>query len=263
MDAARERRFSHLPPGEGREKLARIADQAAQCRRTHRQQVTDFLEPYLRKAAQELLRGPGGVLCVADGGYEGAERQRLVLLPDEEDRPDSRICWVLAEPVRKGERIGHRDYLGALLGLGIRREKVGDLKRTERGCAVVLDCDVARYVEAQWRQVRQSALTVRVIDDGTVHAFIDEGEERTITVASLRLDALIAAIWHLSRSRADEVIGRGLLKVNGLEMTDGSKSADEGDILSLRGFGRAILRAVGGETRKGRIRLTVWQPVDR
>ncbi|MBM7867562.1 hypothetical protein GTO89_12705 [Heliobacterium gestii] len=263
MGSSRERRFSHLPPGEGREKLARILDQAEQCRRTYRQQVTDFLEPYLRKAAQDLLRGPEGVPHVADGGYEGAERQRLVLLPHEDDWPDSRICWLLGEPSGNVETIGHRDYLGALLGLGIRREKVGDLKLTERGCAVALDADVAPYVESQWRQVRQSDLSIRLIDDGNVPAFVDEGEERTLTVASLRLDALIAAIWHLSRSRADEAIGRGLLKVNGLEMTDGSKGADEGDILSLRGFGRAILRGVGGETKKGRIRLTVWQPADR
>nr|ABH04885.1 uncharacterized conserved protein ylmH [Heliobacterium mobile] len=255
--------LSHLPPGEVREKMARIIDLAELCRRSSKQQVTDFLEPFLLKTAMDILRGLDDVSVLDDGGYPEAERKRLVLLPGEWELPDSRSCWLMGEVRGEVDKIGHRDYLGSLLGLGIRREKMGDLKLTKKGCAVLVDRDVAAYVEAHWNQVQRFPLSVRLGDGDEKPDFIEKGEEKSVTVASLRFDAIVAAIWHLSRSKADEAISRGLLRVNGLETSDGSRMASVKDILSLRGFGRAILREIGGPTKKGRIRITIWQPVDR
>lgn len=263
MRDRRDRRLQHLPPGDIRDRLSRILDQVDLCLKNHQEEVTDFLEPHLVKAAADILRGISNISFWADGGHPEAERKRIVISPDYIEPRDSCICWLVAELQGENDKIGHRDFLGSLLGLGLRREKVGDLKVIENGCAVALDRDVASYVVLQWNQVQKSSIRVKPLADGEVPQFTEKGEETTLTVASLRADALVAAIWHMSRARASETIQKGLLKVNWMETFDGSRTITEKDVLSLRGFGRAVVSEIGGSTKKGRVRLTVWRPVEQ
>ncbi|MCW2278885.1 RNA-binding protein [Heliophilum fasciatum] len=263
MSKARERQLGHLRTSEEREKISRILDVADRCLACDRYQVTDFLEPYIQKLAEAILRGERRIQYRLDGGHGEAERRRLIFLPYDEASGDNHIVWLQAVPVGNASPPGHRDYLGSLLGLGIRREKIGDLLLTESGCAVALDQEMADFILAHWSEAGRVALQVRRLPEGEQPVQVAGGEEKRISVASLRADALIAAIWHVSRGRSSAMITAGQLRINGRETKEIAQAVQEGDILSLRGHGRAIVRQVAGVSKKGRFQVILWQSSER
>ncbi|KAB2954499.1 hypothetical protein F9B85_02120 [Heliorestis acidaminivorans] len=245
-----------------REPLGRLIDQAELCQRSGKVQYSNFLEPFLFEKASQLLQGYSALYFYLDGGYEEAERKRFILYPYEYDKADNNLQWLKGELAKGHGKVKHRDYLGSLLGIGIGREKIGDLKITEKGCAVVVDATLAPYIESHWREVNKYGIEVSAISVGEIPPFLEEGKIRSITVSSLRTDAIIAAVWSLSRSKAAELVQKGLLRVNGRETSRIDFVIEDQDLLSLRGYGRARVQEITGTTKKGRISLKIWQPVE-
>ncbi len=228
---------------------------------------TAFLTP----REQMLLGRELSAACdayVLAGGYGAAERQRMVFLPDylmllppEEREP--LLAGELAEvlvPLRiqgSGYRVlSHRDYLGAVLSLGISRDAVGDIVPVDDYSAVLItDYVIATFLTESLTRVAQDA--VRVIRTELAPDF-DGGrrfEPITDTVASPRADAVVAALLHLSRERAQALFTEGRVEVDYEPLTRYDKELAAGATVSVRGFGKFIVRSVSDQTRKGRYRL--------
>ena len=220
---------------------------------------TRFLEPSTL-AAVNATAGRVGVKVALWGGYEGAERSLILFLPDwleAEDAPSQSPIRCLRAVFRPEEKLTHRDFLGSLMGMGIVREKIGDiLVGPDSADLLVLDT-VADFLRQSWDSAGRAKLTVTEIDPGHIHIPEVKCQEVRDTVSSLRLDAVASTGFRMARGKAAELISGGRVQVNWRECTKPDKLLGAGDTVSARGFGKFVLAEVGGTTRKGRISIVV------
>jgi RNA-binding protein YlmH len=216
---------------------------------------------FLTTAEQEVLsRLTLPSLWTLWGGYDGAER-RLALFGSEEDAGYAGCApcrWLRIAPKNDkfADELSHRDFLGALMGLGIRRETLGDIIVSDKtGYLCCLD-SVAEYILREFHEVKRTAVTVTELD-AAPDAASAPPEEREITVASPRLDALIAAVYDLSRAQAQELCAQGRVFVDSRPQESGDRTVSEGSVVSVRGHGRFICGSFQGETRRSRLRYLV------
>lgn len=248
--------------GEERLVLARVLDRMEQARGRNIPAATDFLSPQERAAAETMLRlaGAGGDTYLVMGGYEGAERNLLFFPPDWMDaelaRQESPLRFLRAE-FRADDALTHRDLLGSLMGLGVTREKLGDLLVGPECCDLVAMESVERFLLENWTQAGRARLRVRAIERAELCVPQDRGQDVRDTVMSLRLDAVAASGFRLSRGKAAALIESGRVQVNWLECVKTDRLLAEGDTVSARGLGRFKLTEVGGQTRKGRVAITL------
>lgn len=242
--------------------LARALDQAE---KVHRRSVpghTGFLNPDEQMRVRDALRLYGDVRYVSCGGYEAAERALCLFLPDWMEETDVNMdadgaIAAVQATVYKDAAISHRDVLGALMGLGITREKIGDICLSGTKAQVVLLSDVRDIVLGQWEGIGRYAATPEAIELSDLQVKLPEIKEIVSTVATLRLDSVLATGFSLSRSKASELIAAGRVSVNYRECTKTDKSISEGDILSCRGLGKCVLREAGAVSRKGRVIIKI------
>ena len=240
MSDAPEKRFNEL--------ALRAAHTGETC-------YTRFLEPAQADAVRAAA-GRAGARAAFWGGYEGAERCVAAFYdadpPAGEDWPIRalRLSWnaKFANP-------GHRDLLGAVMGLGIERETTGDIAMGEyRGAAcayLFAHVDMADYIAAALDSAGRAALKVAVADETPV-LLPPEGTWLRLTVQQERLDAVLAAACGLSRGEAQRLIAAGLVKLNHAPNLRADAKLNEGDLISARGYGRVRVDAFQGESRRGR-----------
>ncbi len=226
-------------------------------------ELGDFCDPAQAAVVREIVRRRGGEGRVAFwGGYPAAERSRpafaQVDLPIEND--DYEIMGLRIQALWNETPLTHRDYLGAILGLGIKREKLGDLIVDDEGCYLLATREIGTFLRDNLTQVHRSTVTVSSVDFDLLASYQPPCDEKSVVVASLRLDAVAAAAFGLSRSEMVREIEGRKIKLNWKECLAVAEEIKEGDVLSMRGQGRAMVRAIGGETKKGRIRLTIARP---
>jgi RNA-binding protein YlmH len=249
-------KFSKDP--EERVALARVLDQMERTARRSIPSATQFLSPAQQAAAQPLLNACGHPRHLFAGGFEGAERTICVFLPDwqepEDWEPDEELAAVEAA-FPKGAELTHRDMLGGLMGIGLTREKVGDILVLEDRAQIVALKEAAPIILSQFDQAGRYRLKLReisLIDLSPAPAQIKLVKD---TVATLRLDAVLSSGFSVARGKAADLIAAGRVSVNHRECTKADKTVAEGDILTCRGLGKCILKSVGGPSRKGRIMI--------
>lgn len=215
---------------------------------------SEFLTPAEQLEVTRLHCEP----YVFDGGYDGAERRCAVFLPWDGCEWESRVVCLEIAPANEkfAETLTHRDYLGALMALGIKRETMGDIViEGKRAYLFCLDT-IAPYITGQLEEVRRTRVKVRVTDAAAIEP-PEPPKETTVTVQSPRLDSLVAAVYKLSRGEAQKLFERELVLVNSLPPKSPGLPAKEGDTVSVRGHGRFVFVTGDGETRKGRLRAVV------
>jgi len=244
---------------EAKEFLARVEDKAELVLRRHSEQVTEFVDPYLRKCAFDLLKKMPEVNYASFGGVANAERQRIVICPDylEPDPTMAELSLVKFQGNLDHISYSHRDFLGALLGQGIKREKVGDLYPIEGGFAVILSRDLAQFTLLEPLKIKGVPLRAQIMEPGEWELPMQSEKNINTTLSSLRLDTVAAHGFGLSRTRVTGFIKGGKVKVNWQIIEDPDFQCTEGDVISFRGQGRIKLNKVGGETRKGRLKVTI------
>ena len=195
------------------------------------------------------------------GGYEGAERQMVAWIPDAFSYAwQYPISCIQIEPLhpKYAENLSHRDVLGALMNLGIRREKLGDIFAGENGYYFFCKHELADYLTEQLCQIRHTEVRCRLISAEETEwlqlkpSFVEF--EKVIT--SNRLDNLISALTGLSRSKASAMIASGKVFINGEICSYNTYEAKEGDVISVRGFGKFFFLGISGETRKERLKMS-------
>ena len=193
------------------------------------------------------------------GGYENAERKILAAGNEAEmgsaDLPVSVIA-VKPKSEKYAEELTHRDYLGAVLGLGIERSLIGDILVRDRRAWFFCLRSAADMIVSSLDQVRRTAVTAEIIS-----AEVPELQPRyaplRLNVSSERLDAVIAAFANLSRGQTDKLFAADKVFVNGRMVTDRSARPKEGDTFSVRGFGKAVYDGIEYETKKSRYMVRI------
>ena len=246
--------------GEDRLLLAKILDRAEQAASRSIPAHTDFLSPQQQTLAQDLLRLAGipETAWLRQGGYQGAERNILLFLPDwmEPETAESPLRCLRAS-FRPEYALTHRDILGSLMGMGIVREKVGDILVSSQSADLIVLDTVAEFLLSSWESAGRAKLTVTEIPAAHLHIPAVRCEEVRDTVSSLRLDAVCSTGFRMSRGKAADLIAAGHVQVNWRACTKADKLLSEGDTVSARGFGKFQLAEVGGVTKKGRTAIVV------
>lgn len=246
--------------GELRLTLSRVLDKLERAGRDQSPACTCLLSPRERLCAQQMLCAAGGGRWLALGGYPDAERQALLFLPDwleeeyvqqEEYFSALRCSWF------KEDKLTHRDILGALMGMGVRRDTVGDILVGEDSCDLVVAPSVAGFLKDNLRSAGRVRLKVEEIPLSELRVPKQERKILRDTVAALRLDSVAAVGFSISRSKAAELISSGRCAVNWQDIAKCDLSVKAGDVISCRGLGKCRLTEVGGLSRKGRINITV------
>jgi RNA-binding protein YlmH len=198
---------------------------------------------------------PTGVAL--SGGYEPAERQVAAFIPDalyyDWDFPIA--CVRLCPSNRRFvEPISHRDVLGALMNLGIKRQVLGDILLQEPDVYVFCLENMATYICDSLQKIRHTVMEGTVAYPGELHIALSF-EKHEGQIISNRLDAFVAHVCHLSRGKAAEYILGDNVSINGKVVSDHSSPLKPGCILSLRGYGKLQFVDFAGETKKGKLRI--------
>ena len=215
--------------------------------------VSGFLSKREQMLAQELLRGQE--ICFF-GGPELAEREICCYLPDYLDSSwltgdDGPIAAVRAVYFA-GDTLTHRDFLGALMGCGVKRETVGDIYVSEGSCDFLVTREILPYLLQNFLSAGRTKLHVERLALDEIRVPEQKVKEIRDTVATLRLDAVPAAGFSMSRGKAAELIAAGRVQKNYREVTKGDASVAQGDVISARGLGKFEVAEVGGLSKKGR-----------
>ena len=155
----------------------------------------------------------------------------------------------------KFRSVSHKDYLGSLLGLGIKREKIGDILIHEDFCQVVVSSDICDYIVMNLTKVATNSVKVKEINREELKTSEKKYKDISFTVSSDRLDCVISGIYNISRQESLKYINAERVHLNYEKITSASKTVSSGDLISVRGKGRSEVVEIGGETRKGRTRV--------
>ncbi|WDL97432.1 YlmH family RNA-binding protein [Alicyclobacillus sp. ALC3] len=234
--------------------MRRIEDYITRVNARGQWQLTDFLSPREQTLATSRAEA-AGMVVQGYGGYQDAERQRLLLMPGEW-YPEAADFHITTLSIDADEPITHGALLGALLGSGIERRKVGDLAVDGERALCAVDRMIAEHVSRELHHAGRVAVHVEVVDSEVVWPKVVYNTA-TLSVASMRLDAVVAAACHWSRGTAQEVIQAGRVSVEHVATDRADEPVEVGDVLSVRGFGRVRVFESVGLSKKGRIRLVV------
>ena len=244
--------------------------------------VSPYLTPREAKYARiHLSSRLSAGTAVLWGGYPEAERVRVVILPDYTEGlvdpaalgsdPVAALTDAglddLAETVRGAvcpvlvtgsgfRELSHRDYLGSVLGLGLERDAIGDILMPDAHSAILLtDTRVGDFLTTQMEKVATDTVRVSRLPEGTALTGTRRLQPITDTVASERLDCVVAALCNLSREKAQMAVKSGLVELDYEAVEDCSATVEAPAVISVRGFGKFAVHSFDGTTRKGRIRL--------
>ena len=236
-----------------------ISDKMIQSERAYMLTHTNFLSLAERSAAISFCKANGAKFHFY-GGYPEAERALLFFLPDymEADEAfsseaDEVICLLKCRTAKSAKTLSHRDYLGALLSLGLEREVVGDILVRENGADIMILKTISDYLLVNFTKAGNVSLQCEI--QPISELVLPEVKTQMIreSVASVRLDNIVSAVFGFSRSEAVLQIQKGMVFINDAETLKVDARLNIGDKIVVRGKGKAYFKEIGGTTRKGRL----------
>jgi len=242
---------------ENRETVARVIDLAEQAIKTWEVVITDFLSPPELAESQQIFSRLTEVRLVAWGGYPQAERQRLAIARAEVPLDSSQVAVAAVDIAGNFlfDTATHRDFLGAMLGTGIVRDKTGDvIVLGERGAQAVIVPELVEFLSINLKQVRSVPVKIQQIELSELKIKEPKKKELTTVEASLRLDAIASAGFGMSRSKMADLIESGDVRVNWKEISQSSTQVKTGDLIAIRGKGRLEVGEIA-VTKKERYRV--------
>lgn len=219
---------------------------------------TDFLNLNELSLLQEHVRELSGSFKLY-GGMDTAERMMAAFLPeypDEEEPVFPISCIRVNLPGSKfaSSKLTHRDYLGAILGLGIERSKIGDIIVEDQEAYFFCISNIASFLLEELRQIGRQTVSCEEVSSSDV---FPEAKRETVTgtVSSCRLDSLIGVAFHTSRGVSQQLIEAGRVFVNAKQQLSTHYNPSEGDVISVRGYGKFEFDGTTGQSKKGRIQI--------
>ncbi|MGI6704002.1 MAG: RNA-binding protein [Clostridia bacterium] len=245
--------LGRYPGDENKIFIGRMMEYLDRCDKKQQKLFTDFLHPLQVKMACEMARSYNAVSLSLHGGFKDCERRIAAIFPEWDHVVPEEFPIVVLKITDRGwgRALSHRDFLGALLGLGIKREKVGDLLVRDKNCFAAVHRDIAGFVEANLGRAGRSTLLVQRAAGEDLN-IAPEYDKKRITVASPRLDSVVSAVFGLSRAKSAGLINGEKVKVNWEVCTRTDNVLQQGDIVSAGGKGKFKVEEFSGVTKKGR-----------
>jgi len=255
----KEKYIEHIKDKEQYLTMHKVLDKVEKTLRNHQVEYTDFLDPYQRKLCYSFLNRFEEISYVEEGGFNYAERKSIIIFPyyfhvEEIDNPVKALEILGGSKFKK---LNHRDYLGSILSLGIRREKVGDIAIHKSCAQLLIHKDLVDFIKYNLKKINTEPVIVNEIEFNELIKGQEEYKDVTTTIASLRLDVVISAACNISRANGLKYIERRGVKVNWEPIVNPSKLLHEGDIISVKGFGRIQLLNYLGSSKKGRDKVII------
>ncbi|WP_454192069.1 YlmH family RNA-binding protein [Paenibacillus sp. Marseille-Q7038] len=251
--------YDHFHPDE-RDFVDKAWEWVERAGQFHEMKLTDFLDPRQAYILESIMNRRNDVQIHLDGGSESAERKRALVAPDYaylEDESMELAVLSITSADQKLLQLDHGDYMGALLSLGLKRGKIGDIHVLDDGCHTVVAKEVADYLSIHLHQVHRMNVFTDILPIDQLRTSDVSLQMMDLTVASLRLDGIASDVYRLSRSKILTPIKAGRCKVNFRVVEDPSKALRAGDVVSVQGLGRFKLLEIDGVTKKGRFRVKV------
>ena len=254
MSTERDKIIRFYRGTENEQTAIRLVDLAERASKNGKFTLSPFLTPYEQNMAETIAASFPSLTLEFSGGYVGAERQRVVFA-DKEFRgtPTFNIVVVRADWAGDMVRFSHRDVLGAVMGLGVERDTVGDIIATDNFAKILITAEMEQFFIDNLTQIGASRVKTSSDDLTNIAPKEERVKEIRATVASMRIDSIAAAGFGFSRSRAAADIAADKIKLNWQDVKNAAQQVKEGDILSMRGRGRLEVSEIRGQTKKGRV----------
>lgn len=250
----------YIPPVDDAERLfvRRVKELAGAAERSGAPRQTAFLSDRQQALATAALSAVGCTAYHFDGGYPEAERKILCLHGDAGEKAAPQFVCLQIEAIGDCRALTHRDYLGAILALGVKRECVGDLVLCDTGAYGFFLQSVAPLVQEELMQVGSRPVHICEAQAQQLPG-PQQRPLRQVSIASLRLDALLAAMLHTSRADAADLIKSGAVEINHVPTASVHAEIFAGDTFSVRRHGKYHLSEIGAQSRKGRVFVSYFE----
>lgn len=234
--------------------VSKVFDAVQISERQYVEKTVGFLDPHQVRVASAELSGkvPFDMKTEFFGGYDEAERCMFICCPEYIEPDYDSLISVLEITGRDISELSHRDYLGSLMGLGIKRENIGDILPFDDKCIVFVKPEMKGYIADNLTKIGRHGISIRVGSLSEIKIPRKKTQFMRETVSSLRLDCIVSAALNISRSKAAELIKAERVNLNFETANSVSDIVNEGDLISVRTFGRFKLTEICGITRKGR-----------
>ena len=227
-----------------------MTELSQRCKKTYCVTGTGFLSPE-EQAEAEAAFSRRTDKPVFFGGYDKAERKAAFFLPEFETNITDRIVCIRL--IGSLQKLSHRDYLGAVLGLGLEREAIGDILPGKKEAYLYCLPAAGRLIEESLIKVGKQNVLAEAVSLSAAPIPVIQTQAERFTVKSVRFDAVVAGLFHLSRTEAAERIARGDCSLNHRQMLKPDVPIKEGDTLILHGKGKGTVKEIGGKTKKDRV----------
>lgn len=245
--------------------IAKVLDKLQYTESKNKITNTQFLDMHQKNIVQKLLNGIKCTNYCFFGGSKQAERTVAIFYPLKFDteivKKNYNNIMEIVEIILPNELQGkysHRDYLGGIMKLGIKREKIGDIIVFSKGAHIIVLNEIIDFLKenvSSLTRFSKSNIEIKKIEE--LHTPEMHTEEMQIIVSSLRLDNIVSELVKTSRTKAEEIIKEQRVFVNFENVVKDSKILKEADIITIRGKGRFKIIEIVGNTKKGRFILKI------
>lgn len=248
---------SHIKDIDLKNKMFRIIDKANGCLKNYDIRYSDFLNPFEVENAKAILNSNCNLKYTVDGGYDQSERKIVFIYPFYMEYEDisQTLRFIQIEGNFKFKSISHKDYLGSLLSLGIKREKIGDIIIYENFCQVIVTFDICDFILMNLDKVAKNNVKLKEISRDDILYNPPNYKEVNFTVSSNRIDCIISGVYNISRQESVKLINGEKVYVNYEKITSCSKEIKSESLISVRGKGRFQIASIGDLTRRGKLKV--------
>ena len=247
--------------------VSKVLDKLEFVQKKNSIETTDFLDMHQKTVAEKVLKSQKITNYICYGGYSNAERVMIIIYPEKlEDVFNNnqydfnnivRVIRVILQNEMKG-KYSHRDYLGAVIKVGLKREKVGDIIVNLDGADLIVSKDISKYIVDSFKELTRFSKS-DIYEESIEKLNITEPktEVLNIIIPSMRMDSIVSELIRTSRSKALEIINAERVFVNSEVITKNSKMLKENDMITVRGKGRFKIIKILNSTKKGNLVLEV------
>lgn len=251
--------FEHIKDLEERQFVKTIVEYAIKAEKQSRPFFTHFYnKDWMQSLLTKYVAQDAYLSYEFFGGYQDAERQILAISPYKLEESEYLIGILKIEvKTGMGKALTHRDYLGAIMGLGIERNTIGDILLNKDGAYIFVEMNMIPYIRSQLVSIgRYQKIQIDEIELKDVQVEKPKIKVIETTVSALRMDTVCANAFGLSRSECAKLIQGDKARHNGL-VTHVSDLVAEGDTITLRGYGKAQIKSINERTKKDRLHITI------
>lgn len=249
--------YSHFRPEE-KDFIDKILGFKYDVEKYYAPKLLDFLDPREQEITRQLI-GNQEIKVSFFGGSSTSERKRAIIYPNyfSPTEEDFGVSLLQMDYPSKFITIEHPKVLGSLMSIGVKREKFGDILIEGNTIQLVVAKELENFILLNFDQVGKTKISLNSIPFSSILTIKENWQQRTIICSSLRLDTIIHSIFNISRAKSQELIDGKKVKVNFKLVELSHFECQEGDVLSVRGFGRAKIFELSGQTKKDKFKLVV------